>query len=160
MIKCLRVDHRLLHGQVAFSWINALGADCILIANDDVPKDELRKAALKLAKPSGVKLVIKSIKESIYLINKGVTDKYKLFILVESIKDAKNMALSCKSITEVNLGGTKDRKGTRGISKAIYVTKEEEQMIHQMVDDGIKVNIRMVPLDKEIDAIKALSGGG
>ena len=34
MIKCLRVDHRLLHGQVAFSWTSALGADCILIAND------------------------------------------------------------------------------------------------------------------------------
>ena len=47
MIKCLRVDHRLLHGQVAFSWTSALGADCILIANDDVMKDELRKTTIK-----------------------------------------------------------------------------------------------------------------
>ena len=42
MIKMTRVDHRLLHGQVAFTWIKAVGADCILIANDDVAKDELR----------------------------------------------------------------------------------------------------------------------
>lgn len=41
MIKCLRVDHRLLHGQVAFSWTTALGADCILIANDDVMNDAI-----------------------------------------------------------------------------------------------------------------------
>ena len=41
MIKLLRVDHRLLHGQVAFSWTQGLGADCILIANDDVPKNEM-----------------------------------------------------------------------------------------------------------------------
>ena len=60
MIKCLRVDHRLLHGQVAFSWTSALGADCILIANDDVMKDELRKTTIKMAKPQGVKLVMKS----------------------------------------------------------------------------------------------------
>ena len=40
MIKNLRVDHRLLHGQVAFSWTSALGADCILIACDDVMKDD------------------------------------------------------------------------------------------------------------------------
>ena len=43
MIKLLRVDHRLLHGQVAFSWKNAVEADCILIACDAVMKDDLRK---------------------------------------------------------------------------------------------------------------------
>ena len=43
MITLLRVDHRLLHGQVAFSWTQYVGADCILIANDSVPEDELRK---------------------------------------------------------------------------------------------------------------------
>ena len=53
MIKLLRVDHRLLHGQVAFSWTQGLGADCILIANDDVPKNDIRKTTIKLAKPAG-----------------------------------------------------------------------------------------------------------
>ena len=51
MILLLRVDHRLLHGQVVFSWIQNLKADCILIANDSVATDELRKSTLKLAKP-------------------------------------------------------------------------------------------------------------
>ncbi len=53
MIKLVRVDHRLLHGQVAFSWTQALGADCILIANDDVPQNDIRKTTIKLAKPAG-----------------------------------------------------------------------------------------------------------
>ncbi|SBJ32890.1 putative PTS permease [Klebsiella pneumoniae] len=50
MITLLRVDHRLLHGQVAFSWTQYVGADCILIANDSVPGDELRKTTIKLGK--------------------------------------------------------------------------------------------------------------
>lgn len=32
MIKLVRVDHRLLHGQVAFTWVKMIGTDCILIA--------------------------------------------------------------------------------------------------------------------------------
>lgn len=43
MILLTRVDHRLLHGQVAFTWTQDLGTDCILIANDDVPNNDLRK---------------------------------------------------------------------------------------------------------------------
>ena len=69
MIKLVRVDHRLLHGQVAFTWTSAINADCILIANDAVPKDDLRKTSLKLAKPTGVKLVMKSVEDSIDAIN-------------------------------------------------------------------------------------------
>lgn len=42
MIKLCRVDHRLLHGQVAFSWSHALGADAILIVSDEVASNEVR----------------------------------------------------------------------------------------------------------------------
>ena len=42
MIKLLRVDERLIHGQVAFAWTNSLKADCILIVNDAVAADKLR----------------------------------------------------------------------------------------------------------------------
>lgn len=43
MILLTRVDHRLLHGQVAVSWTSMLGADCILIANDELTKNDLKK---------------------------------------------------------------------------------------------------------------------
>ncbi len=152
MIKLFRVDHRLLHGQVAFSWTSTLGADCILIANDAVMKDDLRKTSIKLAKPAGVKLVIKNIEDSIQALNSGVTDKYKLFIVVESVDDAYRLASNCKQIKSLNLGGTKPREGTRNISKAINVTRHEEGLIKEMIDQGIDVEIRMVPSDTSIDA--------
>lgn len=81
MITLLRVDHRLLHGQVAFSWTQYVGADCILIANDSVPEDELRKTTIKLAKPPSVKLVIKNINDSIEAIKSGVTDNIIYLLL-------------------------------------------------------------------------------
>ena len=103
MIKLCRVDHRLLHGQVAFSWTNAVQADCILIASDEVVNDEMWKTTLKLGKPAGVKLVIKNIDDSIQAINSGVTDKYKLLIVVQTIHDAYRLAKGVPILKSINL---------------------------------------------------------
>ena len=43
MIQMIRVDYRLLHGQVAVSWTSSLGADCILLVSDTVLNDKLPK---------------------------------------------------------------------------------------------------------------------
>ncbi len=149
MIKLLRVDHRLLHGQVAFSWTQELGVDCILIANNDVPNNEIRKTAMKLAKPQGVKLVIKNISDSIKALKSGVTDKYKLFIVVESVADAYSLATAYPQINHINLGGTKPADGTKQISKAINVTNEDESKLKELVHQGCEIEIRQVPNDKK-----------
>jgi fructoselysine and glucoselysine-specific PTS system IIB component len=78
MITLLRVDHRLPRPGGLFL-DPVCRADCILIANDNVPEDELRKTTIKLAKPPSVKLVIKNINDAIESIKSGVTDKYHLY---------------------------------------------------------------------------------
>ena len=155
MIKLLRVDHRLLHGQVAFSWKNAVEADCILIACDAVMKDDLRKTSIKMAKPSGVKLVIKSMDDAVKAINSGVTDKYKLLTVVESIKDAERLCKEC-NIKKLNLGGTKATAETRNISKAMNITPAEETILKGLCESGVDVTIQMVPEDSPVNVEKVL----
>ena len=121
MIKLVRVDHRLLHGQVAFSWTNGVGADCILVASDMVVNDEVWKTTLRLGKPSGVKLVMKNMEDSIKAINSGVTDKYKLIIVVQTIKEAKQLVDGCPQIKSINLGNTKESKTTTQVSKQVFL---------------------------------------
>ena len=150
MLKLLRVDHRMLHGQVAFSWTNNIDADCILIANDGVAGDELRKTTMKLAKPQGVKLVIKNIADSITALNSGVTDKYKLFIVVESVEDAYKLTKNVSFIKSINLGGVKSKEGTRNISKAVNLLPEEEEMLKELDKTGIEIEIRQLPTDTKI----------
>ncbi|HCB1288646.1 TPA: PTS sugar transporter subunit IIB [Klebsiella pneumoniae] len=149
MITLLRVDHRLLHGQVAFSWTQYVGADCILIANDSVPGDELRKTTIKLAKPPSVKLVIKNINDSIEAIKSGVTDKYNLFIVVESVNDAWRIASAIDEIKSINLGGIKAKEGSKNISKAINLLPTEIEQLQQLVGKGVEVEIRHVPNDRK-----------
>lgn len=147
MIKLVRVDHRLIHGQVALSWTNSIKADCILVANDAVVNDPLQKATLKMACPHNIKVVIKTVEDSIQAIQSGKTDKYKLFIVVGSVEDAYQLIKGVPEITRLNLGGTKAREGTKNISKAINLLPEEEQQLQELAAKGVSVEIQQVPTD-------------
>lgn len=156
MIKNVRVDHRLIHGQVAFAWTKVLGADCILVAGDKIAKDDLRMAALRMAKPSGVKLVIKNVEDSAAALNSGVTDKYNLFIVTESIEDVYRLSKLTPAIQAVTLGGVKLTDDRKQISKAVSVSEEECRMIWEMADAGIQLEIRMVPDEPAQDPLKLI----
>ena len=141
MIKLTRVDYRLIHGQVAMSWTHALDVDC------------MRKAALRLARPNGVKLVIKDVNAAIEALNSGVTDKYSLFIIVETIEDAYRLAKGCKGIKEINLGGTrKTPETTLHPTPAIFATETDAEHIQELVNDGVVIEIRQVPNDSKVFA--------
>ena len=156
MIKLTRIDHRLLHGQVAFSWTKFLDSDCILIANDEVMKDELKMSAMRMAKPTGVKLVMKSIDDSIKALNSGVTDKYKLFVIVASVEDAYRLCKAVDRIKTINVGGMKQREDRRQISKAVFISDEDEKMLRELNDQGIELEVRLVPGDTKQKVVDLL----
>lgn len=156
MIKLVRVDHRLLHGQVAFSWTNGVGADCILVASDMVVNDEIWKTTLRLGKPNGVKLVMKNMADAIKAINSGVTDKYKLIIVVQTIKEAKELVDGCPQIKSINLGNTKESKTTTQVSRQVFLEEEEKQILNEMMAKGIECEIRALADDSKINVAKAM----
>jgi fructoselysine/glucoselysine PTS system EIIB component len=157
MIKLVRIDHRLVHGQVAFSWTKFLDADCIMIASDNLMKDELKMAAMRMAKPTGVKLVMKNMEDSIKALNSGVTDKYKLFILVESVDDAYTLTTQVDRIKSINVGGMKVADDRRQIAKAVFVSDSDIEKMKDLANRGIELEVRLVPADNKqnpLDLIK------
>lgn len=154
MIKALRVDHRLLHGQVAFSWTQAIGADCILLCSDSLVTDNLRLQTIKLAKPSGIKVVAKSVEGSLKAIKSGATDKYKLFIICENIESAAKVCRELK-IKAINLGGTYPSSDKREISKSVFVNDADVALLKELVAEGVDVFCQQVPANSRED-IKSL----
>ena len=49
-----RIDNRLIHGQVATQWTSTIGANLILVANDDVAGNKMRQKLMDMAAPQGV----------------------------------------------------------------------------------------------------------
>ena len=155
MIKLLRVDHRLLHGQVAMTWTQELDTNCILIACDAVVKDDVRKTTLKLARPAGVKLVIKSVDDSIEALRSGVTDKYKLFVVCETIQQAGAVA-KAMGVKKINLGNVAFSENARQVSTSVFLTPENEAYVKELLGEGYELFIQMIPADAKTDAAKVI----
>lgn len=151
MIQLTRIDHRLLHGQVAVAWTNYLRADCILIANDEVAENEFRKSTLRLAKPAGCKIVFKSIEDAASAINTGQTEKYKLFIIVETINDAKKLTETCLKIKMVNLGLSPPKENAKSLGKAVYADALEIEALKEMAKNGVSIEMQQAPKDLTIN---------
>ena len=104
-----------------------------LVANDEVAKDEMRQSMLRLSKPQGMKLVIKSIEDSVKSIKSGVTDKYKMFIVVNNIQDVERLAKEIPELNYVNLGVLPANENTKALSKAINVTSEDVKTLKKLL---------------------------
>jgi PTS system mannose-specific IIB component/fructoselysine and glucoselysine-specific PTS system IIB component len=149
MIKLTRIDDRLVHGQVAFTWTPALSADCLLIANDKVAKDEFMKMTLGLAKPAGTKLLIKSVKDAAVFLNDEKSKNAKVLILINSVKDAAALATEVAEIKTINFGGLRSKEGSKLISKAIAVNDDDISIIREMLAKGLELEVRQVPTDNK-----------
>ena len=143
MVVILRVDDRLLHGQVAFSWLNLLGPDAIVIANDEVMTNEIQKTAIKMAKP------IRSLKGGIDLINDERVRDLKLFVVVKTTEDALALINSIhEHISLVNIGGLSNRtKGNNKIVKGVYLSDQDIINVKEIMKKVDKVDVRIVPTD-------------
>jgi mannose/fructose/N-acetylgalactosamine-specific phosphotransferase system component IIB len=149
MIKLTRVDDRLLHGQVAFTWVSSLGIDCIVVANDKVAKDDFQKMAMSLAKPPTAKLQVLTVSDAIAFLNDQKNKNSKIICLINSINDALKLTDEVTEIKSVNLGGIRTREGAKLISKAVAVTEDDIAAIKFMIGKGLEFEVRQVPTDKK-----------
>lgn len=150
MIGLLRIDDRLLHGQVALTWTPSVGAGCILVVNDKIAADDFQKMALNLAKPANVKLLIKSIADTAAILNDARYNGIKMLVLVNSVKDAFSLSELVNDIKSINFGGIRSKEGSKAVSKAISLTENDITMIRKMLDKGLELEIRQVPGDKKL----------
>jgi mannose/fructose/N-acetylgalactosamine-specific phosphotransferase system component IIB len=149
MIKLARIDDRLVHGQVAFTWVSSLGIDCLLVANDKISKDEFQKMAMGLAKPPMVKLLIMTLADSIAFLTDNKSKNLKILLLVNCINDSFTIASGVPEIQSINFGGIRTKEGSRLISKAIAVSDDDIPIIKQLLEKGLELEIRQVPTDKK-----------
>ncbi|MFQ8583510.1 MAG: PTS sugar transporter subunit IIB [Holdemania massiliensis] len=109
MIKMLRIDDRLLHGQVVFMWTKQLNIKGIIVANDELVNDPIQSLAMKLAVPEHLKLLIKTIDEAAKLINDPRATGMNILVVMKNPIDAarcakiEDKAVEVKSATAAGL---------------------------------------------------------
>lgn len=154
MIKALHLDDRLIHGQVAISWTRFLEANVLLVINDEILENELRKKALKMAVPPGVKYGFRSVKEGISFLNGPDSQRYKIMALVSTPADAAAVAKGVKGIERLTIGGV--RKKAEYITDNLNLTKDDVRALLTVADAGIPVGMLPTPRDKFVNLEKLL----
>jgi len=152
----LRVDDRLIHGQVIAGWVRPLGIKVIILASDKLYQDEWACQAYRLAVPAGIEFNCISIKECIKLVNN--TNKKSVMVIVESVTAASDLLKEGLKVKEVNIGGLCFKEGTREIAPYIYLTPEDIESVVYLYQSGVRVIGKQLPNSAAIDVVKNLAG--
>ncbi|EGP5038065.1 PTS sugar transporter subunit IIB [Enterococcus faecium] len=151
MIKFIRIDYRLLHGQVVFSWSKSLQINRILVVNDEAANDEFKKMSLELSKPQGIKLNIFTVENTLTKISKIEALSENIMMIFGNTKDVRQFCESYSNVKEINYGGIIKKEGSKQFSNAIFLTENEIEDAKVLKSMGIKQFMQQVPTSKKED---------
>lgn len=151
-----RIDNRLIHGQVATQWNSTLGANLILVANDEVAGNKMRQGLMDMAAPSGVQTRYFTLQKTIDIIHKA-NDKQKIFIICETPEDVLTLVEGGVPITKVNIGNMHMAEGKRQVATTVAVDDADVDAFKKLQEKGVELEIRRVPSTAAEDTEKLFS---
>ena len=92
MIVQLRLDERLIHGQITTAWSKFLTVNAIVVANDKLFINDLAKKTLLMSAPAGIKVTVRTVQGTIDLLSDPRSEKMRVLIIVDNPKDALTLA--------------------------------------------------------------------
>ena len=147
----IRIDDRLIHGQVAAVWSLVTQASRIMVIDDDVIKDVVNKEALKMACPQRCKLsILSAVKAATNLIEKKYEGE-RVFIVVKSPKTLCDVYDAGFHFDLVNVGNMGGKTDTTMVKKAVSVSEKDITNFKYLASKGIKITAQMVPGDDPVD---------
>lgn len=156
MVILTRIDERLLHGQVALTWVNDVHPDAILIANDEDAHNEMARLALKVAKPQGVKLAIKDLKDGIDLLNDPRTKNIRIFLIVRTLQDALYIAKKADLNHKINIGAVRKKENAKQYCPSVFLDEKDLKSLKELENYVDLIEFRMVPSQQSISSTKIL----
>lgn len=151
-----RIDNRLLHGQVATQWTKVIGANLILVANDDVAKNKMRQGLMDMAAPNGVATRYWTLEKTIKTIHKAA-DRQLIFIICESPQDVLTLVEGGVPIKKVNIGNMHMSEGKRQVAGVVAVDDNDVETFKKLKDLGVELEIRKVPTEAKENIDKLFS---
>ena len=148
----IRVDERLIHGQIAMVWSRELKLNGILVANDEASKNETQQMALKMAVPSGIKVLIRSVDDVAEILKDPRVQKKRLLVLVRTVKDALRLAEKIPHIEYINIGNVgKSIEGEKEVlSQFVMLTQTEMEALKDLVAIYPEAALQNLPSDKKV----------
>jgi PTS system mannose-specific IIB component len=149
-LKLVRVDDRLIHGQVVAIWLKALGAKRILIVDDKTARDDFLREILMLASPPGVPVEVYDVASGIERVREYVAHPDPVFVIMRSPITALKLREAGVEFPLLNVGGIGAGPGRKPLYRNISASPEEIEAMRQLEALGTRVELRIVENDRPV----------
>ncbi|HGJ5874104.1 MULTISPECIES: PTS N-acetylgalactosamine transporter subunit IIB [Arsenophonus] len=139
-----RIDNRLIHGQVGITWTNSLGANLVVVANDEAANDPIQQSLMDMVVSDGVQTRYFTLQKTIDIIHKAA-ERQKIFIVCKTPQDVLTLVKGGVPINFVNIGNMHFCEGKKQIHKTVSVDHNDIEAFRQLNQLGIPCEIRRVP---------------
>lgn len=149
MIQKVRVDFRLIHGQIIHSWLKAIDADTICIIDDKLLNNPLKKHMLQNCTPSYISLEIYSVEEGISVLKHSDNKNKRYLVLTEDIQTGIQVSSSL-NVTVLNIGETVFDPLKKKMANCVYADKTDVDLMNRYLLSGNTIEIQQLANSKKI----------
>ncbi|MEY8292669.1 PTS sugar transporter subunit IIB [Carnobacteriaceae bacterium 52-44] len=153
-LKVLRIDERLIHGQVVTAWLQKTKADTIVVADDIVARDPLAGTLFKMAIPKSIELKILSIDETIEFMEDD--EPANVMLITGNLESTYELIEKGLQISEINIGNINQSSEKKKYSKSIWLDDKDINYIHKIIDTGVDIKVQVVPSERKRDIASIL----
>ncbi|GAA0591500.1 PTS N-acetylgalactosamine transporter subunit IIB [Virgibacillus siamensis] len=150
-----RIDNRLIHGQVGVTWVNHLGANLVVVANDKVAEDEVQQNLMDMVLPDVIQTRYFTLQKTIDIIHKAAP-RQKIFIVVRDVHDALVLKEGGVPIDHINVGNMHFEEGKKQISSTVSVDDKDIAAFKRLDELGVELDLRRVPEERGQNIMKLL----
>jgi PTS system mannose-specific IIB component len=157
----MRIDNRLIHGQVTVTWVGAVGANRLIVTNDQVARDPIQTMLLPQA-ARGVPTLVLSVDDTLKFAASAQGRREHIMVIAKLPSDGLRLILGGLQPAEVNVGNQAPTPGTKFkmVTHSIAVTADEAATYRQITATGAKLTSRMMPSDRSSDFVATLQKNG
>lgn len=146
-IKSVRIDDRLLHGQVVTTWLKRYEIEQAIIVSADVAQDKTRQSILKMVAPQGLRVQCFSPAKLVEIL-KTTKIKRSTMLIFTNPKEVWECIEGGIDINYLNVGNMSKTEMNEKITAGVAVTEEDREYFKKILGAGVDVEVQMVPTDK------------
>ena len=150
----VRIDGRLIHGQVANLWATKLNISRIMVVDDEVAGNAIEKW-LKISNTSWRETKRYQLKSC----SKYFSRKIRLTTFTNCGTETRSFIKTSRTlpIKEINVGNMSQTNETRSITKSINVVDQDIDVFKELNAKGVHLIAQMVPSDKAEDFMSLIT---
>jgi len=144
----VRIDCRLIHGQIIQAWVPETRADCLVLANDAAAEDEIQRSIMKVSAPKELEVDILSVDDAARQFSNGHWGNRRVILILADCADTLRIYKAGVKFSDLNLGNLHFSENKKQVTGSVALDSSDLRCLNELSELGVNIEIRSAPLDR------------